>query len=187
MLCRQAALGQKKEGAGDWDSSGVKADSPDIVRDTAAAIRKRGKYLQAQLRVDEGTECYLTPIVKALLAICKCYKGRESGWIDADNVTEVLGLQEPCMYDSEGRATVQVLYQHNGDMVHVPNGWPHQLLNLKPCVKLAWDYYDPVNMARYALSWLYIRGKYMPRSDDYTGAAVDLKNASVSVYPKLKL
>ena len=90
MLCRQAALGQKKEGAGDWDSSGVKADSPDIVRDTAAAIRKRGKYLQAQLRVDEGTECYLTPVVKALLAICKCYKGREWGWIDADNVTDSL-------------------------------------------------------------------------------------------------
>ena len=90
MLCRQAALGQKKEGAGDWDSSGVKADSPDIVRDTAAAIRKRGKYLQAQLRVDEGTECYLTPVVKALLAICKCYKGREWGWIDAENVTDSL-------------------------------------------------------------------------------------------------
>ena len=90
------------------------------------------------------------------------------------------------MYDSEGRATVQVLYQHNGDMVHVPAGWPHQLLNLKPCVKLAWDYYDPVSMARYARSWLYIRGKYMPRSDDYMGAAVVLKNAIVSLYPKLK-
>ena len=55
-------------------------------------------------------------------------------------------------YESEGRATVQVLYQPNGDMVHVPPGWPHQLLNLKPCVKLAWDYYDPVNMAWYVLS-----------------------------------
>ncbi|KAL0023816.1 hypothetical protein WJX77_007863 [Trebouxia sp. C0004] len=49
-LKRQATLGQKKEGAGDWDPSGVKPDSPDIVRDTATAIRKRGRYLQAQLR-----------------------------------------------------------------------------------------------------------------------------------------
>ncbi|DBB04538.1 TPA: hypothetical protein ACH3X1_012620 [Trebouxia sp. C0004] len=72
-------------------------------------------------------------------------------------------------YDSEERANVQVLYQHNGDMVHVPAGWPHQVLNLKPCVKLAWDYHDPVNMAQYALSWLYIRGKFMPRGDDYLG------------------
>ena len=89
-------------------------------------------------------------------------------------------------YDSEGRATVQVLHQHNGAMVHVPAGWPHQVLNLKPCVKLAWDCYDPVNMARYAQSWLYIRGKYMPRSDDYMGAAVVLKNATVSLYRQRK-
>jgi len=40
-------------------------------------------------------------------------------------------------YDSEGRDTVQVLYQCNGDVVHVPAGWPHQVLNLKPCVKMA--------------------------------------------------
>ena len=90
MLCRQAALGQKKEGAGDWDSSGVKPDSPEAVRDTAAAIRKRGKYLPAQLGVGEGTECYQTPVVKALLTIRKCYKRREWGWIDAENVTDSL-------------------------------------------------------------------------------------------------
>ena len=65
MICRQATLGQKKEAAGDWDSSGVKLDCLDIniVRDTAAAINKRDKYLQAQLRVDESSQDYLPPVV----------------------------------------------------------------------------------------------------------------------------
>ena len=58
--------------------------------------------------------------------------------------------------------------------------------SISTCVKLAWDYYDPVNMARHALIWLSIRGRYMPRNDDYMGAAVVLKNAIVSLYPKLK-
>ena len=59
-------MGQKKEAAGDWNSSGVKLDSLDIVRDTTAAIRKRRKYLQAQLRVNEGTEYCLTPVTAKL-------------------------------------------------------------------------------------------------------------------------
>lgn len=56
VMCRQATMGQKREVAGDCNSSGVKPDSLDIIRDTAAAIRKMGKFLQAQLRVNEGTE-----------------------------------------------------------------------------------------------------------------------------------
>jgi hypothetical protein len=39
-------------------------------------------------------------------------------------------------------ATV-VLHQHAGDMVHVPVGWVHQVTNLSPCVKVAWDLYIP--------------------------------------------
>ena len=58
MICRQATLGQKKEAAGDWDLSGVKLNSLDIVRDTAAAVSKRDKYLQAQLRVDESAAAW---------------------------------------------------------------------------------------------------------------------------------
>ena len=49
-------------------------------------------------------ECYLTPVVKALLTIRKCYKGREWGWIGAEIETDsvratllLLGL--------EGKAT----------------------------------------------------------------------------------
>ncbi len=33
-----------------WDSNGVKSDSPDIARDTVAAITMQGNYLQAQLK-----------------------------------------------------------------------------------------------------------------------------------------
>ena len=84
-------------------------------------------------------------------------------------------------HDSKGRDTVQILYQRHGDMMHVPAGWPHQVVNLKPCVKMAWDFFTSANMSRYALSWLYI-SKQMPRSDDYMGAAIVLKNAITNLY-----
>lgn len=35
--------------------------------------------------------------------------------------------------------------QHHGEMVHVPWGWAHQVQNLAPCFKIAWDM---VNMSR---------------------------------------
>ena len=39
---------------------------------------------------EEGTECYQTPVVKALLMIRERHKGREWGWIAAENVTDSL-------------------------------------------------------------------------------------------------
>ena len=36
-----------------------------------------------------------------------------------------------------------------GQMVRVPAGWPHQVTNMSPNVKVAWDYYDPNNMHKY--------------------------------------
>jgi hypothetical protein len=36
-----------------------------------------------------------------------------------------------------------------GQLVRVPAGWPHQVTNVSPNVKVAWDYYDPSNMHKY--------------------------------------
>ncbi len=203
VICRQATMGQKKEAAGDWNSSGVKLDSLDIVRDTTAAIRKRRKYLQAQLRVNEGTEYCLTPVtaklsvtlsaaikphslplwrlriinnafttaVQALLMIRRRLQGRERGWTAAENATDsfcatllLLGL--------EGKGT----FTH----ANWSEGWNIAFaFDELPCI----DSESPVSrltvscphahyltavdlshalVCQYALSWLYIRGKFMP-------------------------
>ena len=66
-------------------------------------------------------------------------------------------------------------------MVHVPPGWPHQVVNLAPCVKMAWDFYDIEHLTHYVLSRQYI-AKYMPKSDDYMGASRLMKNVVASMY-----
>ena len=44
---------------------------------------------------------------------------------------------------------VVVLEQKPGQLVHVPSGWVHQVINMSPNVKVAWDYYDASNMHKY--------------------------------------
>ena len=41
------------------------------------------------------------------------------------------------------------LEQRPGQLVHVPAGWPHQVTNVSPNVKVAWDCYDACNMHKY--------------------------------------
>jgi len=50
----------------------------------------------------------------------------------------------------DGRDVVVVLNQGPGDIVLVPPGWPHAVINVMPCGKLAWDHYDPRHLATYA-------------------------------------
>ena len=50
----------------------------------------------------------------------------------------------------DGRDVVGVLNQRPGDIVLVPPGWPHAVSNALPCGKLAWDHYDPRQLATYA-------------------------------------
>lgn len=37
---------------------------------------------------------------------------------------------------------VQVVEQHNGDCVLVPPGWPYQVTNHAPHLKLGWNWFD---------------------------------------------
>jgi hypothetical protein len=47
------------------------------------------------------------------------------------------------------RNPVVEVKQCPGQLVRVPAGWPHQVTNVSPNVKVAWDYYDAVNMHKY--------------------------------------
>ncbi|KXZ41080.1 hypothetical protein GPECTOR_836g70 [Gonium pectorale] len=39
--------------------------------------------------------------------------------------------------------------QAHGDLVTVPPGWWHQVINVQPCAKVAWDKWDPKDMFSY--------------------------------------
>jgi hypothetical protein len=47
--------------------------------------------------------------------------------------------------------SVVFVEQHARDVVYVPPGWAHQVTNLQPCLKVAWDVYVPQHFASYAL------------------------------------
>lgn len=52
------------------------------------------------------------------------------------------------------------LQQKAGEMVYVPTGWIHQVVNLSPNVKVAWDYYSPDNFHKYAQLQYRIASKF---------------------------
>lgn len=62
-----------------------------------------------------------------------------------------------------------VLEQKGGDMVFVPPGWVHQVTNLQPCLKVAWDTYDARHYEQYCLLHRRIACKYFgsTMADDY--------------------
>lgn len=47
--------------------------------------------------------------------------------------------------------SVVILEQHAGDRVYVPPGWVHQVRNLRPSLKLAWDWHDMSHLSQYAM------------------------------------
>lgn len=47
--------------------------------------------------------------------------------------------------------SVVIVPQRHGQVVYVPPGWIHQVTNLQPCLKVAFDYYDPKHFGVYAL------------------------------------
>lgn len=55
--------------------------------------------------------------------------------------------------DAKGYANVQIIQQKAGGMVTIPPGWYHWVLNLRPCIKVAWDPIDPAMLHEYILVW----------------------------------
>ena len=47
-------------------------------------------------------------------------------------------------------------------------GWMHQVINLQPCLKLAWDVYTKAQMPAYIASWQLIANSIMRHNaEDY--------------------
>ena len=90
------------------------------------------------------------------------------------------------LYDDKGIDMIPIVKQCHGDMVHVPAGYMHQVENLHPCLKVAWDIYVVEHLHRYALSWRYI-GSKMRGAADYMASAVVVKHAILDLVQQLKL
>ncbi len=96
-------------------------------------------------------------------AKCKCRKrGKPTAagllgqvFLSKDDIVQLrehlrtLGL----VCDSKGQDMIQVVCQHHGDLVHIPSGHAHQVINLRQCVKMAFDSYVLHN---YVVSSLYL-------------------------------
>lgn len=64
---------------------------------------------------------------------------------------------------------VKIVQQRHGEMVQVPVGWAHQVTNRKPCLKVAWDCYDPADLGTVfqLTSWLRNLGRLNLFVQDY--------------------
>ena len=57
-----------------------------------------------------------------------------------------------CRYDG-GKNAITLVEQRPGDKVVVPPGWPHAVINLASCVKVAWDSMRQDELCQYVHSW----------------------------------
>ena len=62
---------------------------------------------------------------------------------------------------------VMLVEQFAGEVVIVRPGWLHAVINLQPCLKLAFDRYVPEAFPQYAMSHVLVASKYGMVADDY--------------------
>jgi JmjC domain, hydroxylase len=62
-------------------------------------------------------------------------------------------LLERFVYDMNAHrvGSVMVVPQRHGEVVYMPPSWVHQVTNLQPVLKVAFDFYDPNHFGLYAL------------------------------------
>ena len=65
---------------------------------------------------------------------------------------------------------VQIITKAHGEMMTVPIGHAHQVVNKQPCIKLAWDYCMLEKLVEYVASWQHIGAPIMGNNgiEDYT-------------------
>ncbi len=78
---------------------------------------------------------------------------------------------------------VAIVKQGHGEMVHVPAGWVHQVINMRPCIKMAWDVYQPKHLLNYVLSQQYVASQITSTSNtaDYMSVMCVIKNLAVEL------
>ena len=112
--------------------------------------------------------------VKAEAAAHFVKKWRATGFVDDRTKLHLTKPQVDELQAAMGtdpanqQADVFSMHQFVGDRVHVPPGWLHQVTNVQPCMKLAWDFYDKAHMAAYVASWqLIASGVTRENAEDY--------------------
>ena len=56
------------------------------------------------------------------------------------------------IFRTMGKDKVHLVEQHAGEVVRVCAGWGHAVVNLQPCIKIAYDRYVEANFPNYAIS-----------------------------------
>ena len=99
---------------------------------------------------------------------------------------EILALQQDMGYEHDKdtgsqTANVVLIYQAHGEVVHVPSGYMHMVLNLQPCIKMAWEHWRGENLFDYILSWKFISSQFTTASNslDYTNTVGVIRNLLV--------
>ena len=87
---------------------------------------------------------------------------------------DMVKLRDHVGVDERGRYYVVILEQRPGDMVHVPAGWIHCVINMASNFKLAWDYMNPRELPLYTRVWREILTKITTNGEDYGGTMVSL-------------
>lgn len=86
----------------------------------------------------------------------------------------MLQLRDHLGMDECGRYYVVILEQRPGDMISVPAGWIHCVINMAPNFKLAWDYMKPAELPVYTRVWREILTRITTNGEDYGGTMVAL-------------
>lgn len=73
---------------------------------------------------------------------------------------------------------IMVLEQRAGDIIHVAPGWAHQVENMAPCLKVAWDCVEPENLPLYVEVMRSIRAHIKFTSKDREDTGGDYLNLS---------
>ena len=96
------------------------------------------------------------------------------------------GVQE--LQAKLGEQNVRVVLQQHGDLVHVPPGWMHQVKNLGPCVKLAYDLLKPESAGAYleVYNLVHQHGLFAHFHTDYVGLQPFLKKRLMELAQKIK-
>lgn len=61
-----------------------------------------------------------------------------------------------------------------GQWVHVPVGWPHIVLNLQPCLKVAYEVLRPGDVVRAVQMQQHLRRCFLNNTADYMEVAAEV-------------
>ena len=71
-----------------------------------------------------------------------------------------LTLAEMRLLEEKMPEGVTIIAQHPGDLIYIPPGWVHAVINMRHCIKFAVDLFVPTHLHMYALSMALVGSPY---------------------------